>query len=167
MYCEKCGKELIKGSKFCKFCGAPIQEAMHYRESRQEVPMWKRKWAILGLIIALIGGFFIGNWSQASYSIEIERKWKEGADEILEKMTTMIEKDEIIIKNSETIKSKISESYECILDYDYKCAQKATDEVIRLEGQQDVLYQETNKLLEEIKKIFEEQEQLETEMRII
>ena len=173
MFCENCGAKINEKDEFCSECGRPTTPTERLRQfhteisKKSEYPMWKGRWAILGIVIALIIGGFLGNWFQASYSIELERQWLAGADAIISRMSEIIEKDGLIIANSEKIKSKISDSYECILDYDYWCAETAINDAMRLEGQQDVLYSEVDKLLKELEQLYNEQKQLDNNIQQI
>jgi len=112
-------------------------------------------------------GFFIGSYCEASYSIELERQWIASAHEIFNKMTTVIDKDAQIIEKSEEIRTGITETYDCVLKYNYGCAQNKINRVTRLEGQQDILYQETNQLIKEIGQMLEKQEELEVNELLI
>lgn len=59
MFCEKCGKEVNAGDKFCESCGSPIG-----KKKKEKVPFYKNKWLWIYLIISVVGWTLFGDDSE-------------------------------------------------------------------------------------------------------
>lgn len=57
MFCKKCGKQLIDGTKFCDGCGAQLEEAAPQTAPSQK-PKSKGK-KIGGIIMLVLGGLSV------------------------------------------------------------------------------------------------------------
>jgi len=65
MFCPKCGKEVDRQDKYCKFCGALLEE--------KPTPFYLKGWFIIIMAFVVLGPFVIPLlWKSPDFSKEIK-----------------------------------------------------------------------------------------------
>lgn len=156
MHCGECGIKIDDDSIFCVNCGSKIELektttlSSHRKKNRL---LSKKRKLIIFLAISFISGWLMSGYLKSANSSKLFDEFSGGAGLVIEKMANLIENDRKLIDNSESIKTKLIEMSGCIAGNDYDCVNTKINEATRIEGQQDVLYEQNNNIYKELQEM--------------